>query len=213
MTSVSHTTEVVTLPPAMSIVALDDDADFREYIHRLLDTDGHTVRTVATPDECFAEIAAKIPDVVLLDIKMGRDSGEAVLEQLRTRWPRLCVIVVTGYPSLDSMRQTFKRDVFDYLAKPFSIEDLRRTLAQAAESLGLSHRPQDRLRSQLGRHIRVARTERGWTLKELSEASDVSVSQLSSIERGSHLPSLESLLDIASALDARPSQWLTSAGF
>src|SRR6185295_12055797 len=115
------------------------------------------------------------------------------------RWARLCVIVVTGYPSMDSMRQTFKQDVFDYLAKPFSTAELARCLAQAAESFGLGRRPQDRLRQELGRHIRLARTERGWTLKELSEASGVSVSQLSSIERGAHMPSLESLLTIATA--------------
>ncbi|XHC27230.1 MAG: helix-turn-helix domain-containing protein [Phycisphaerales bacterium] len=47
----------------------------------------------------------------------------------------------------------------------------------------------------------------------MSEASGVSVSQLSSIERGAHLPSLESLLSVANALDAVPSEWLREAGF
>ena len=79
--------------------------------------------------------------------------------------------------------------------------------------MGLGGLPQDRLRQSLGRQIRLARTERGWTLKEMSEASGVSVSQLSSIERGAHLPSLESLLSVATALDAVPSEWLSDAGF
>ncbi len=197
----------------LSVVALDDDEDFREYLRSLLESDGHDVRTVAAPDELFEACRARLPDLVLLDMKMGRHSGDEVLAELRTRWPRLCVVVVTGYPSLDSMRQTFKQDVFDYLAKPFSLEELRRTLNQAAAAYGLGGRPQDRLRQELGRQIRVSRTERGWTLKELSEASGVSVSQVSSIERGAHLPSLESLLAIAHALDARPSEWLAGAGF
>jgi CheY-like chemotaxis protein len=197
----------------LAVVALDDDADFREYLRSLLESDGHDVRAVAGPEELFEACRARLPDVVLLDMKMGRHSGDEVLTELRTRWPRLCVIVVTGYPSLDSMRQTFKQDVFDYLAKPFSIDELRRTLSQAAAAYGLGGRPQDRLRHELGRQIRVSRTERGWTLKELSEASWVSVSQVSSIERGAHLPSLESLLAIAHALEARPSAWLEAAGF
>lgn len=197
----------------LSIVALDDDDDFREYVRRVLEEEGHDVRAVATPTDFYAECERALPDVVLLDIKMGPHSGEEVLAEIRRRWSRLCVIVVTGYPSLESMRETFRRDVFDYLAKPFSVEELRRTLSQAAAAFHLGERPQDRLRQELGRHIRLARTERGWTLKELSDESGVSVSQLSSIERGAHLPSLESLVAVAIALDRKPSDWLRAAGF
>ncbi len=198
--------------PTLSIVALDDDEDFRQYIRAMLEADGHSVRTAATPAEFFTACEDHLPDLVLLDIKMGRYSGEEVLAEVRKRWSRLCVIVVTGYPSLDSMRQTFKQDVFDYLAKPFSVAELRRSLAQAVITLGLGQRPQDRLRHELGRHIRLARTERGWTLKDLSESSGVSVSQLSSIERGAHLPSMESMVAIAVALDQKPSVWFQAAG-
>jgi CheY-like chemotaxis protein/lambda repressor-like predicted transcriptional regulator len=202
----------VSITP-ISIVALDDDEDFRQYIAGVLEADGHHVRTAATPEELYTLCEQSLPDAVLLDIKMGRHSGEEVLEEIRKRWPKLCVIVVTGYPSLDSMRVTFKQDVFDYLAKPFSISELRRSLAQAAEAFGLGARPLDRLRAELGRQIRLARTERGWTLRDLSDQSAVSVSQLSSIERGAHLASVESLIAIAHALDAAPSDWLAAAGF
>ncbi|MFK7883765.1 MAG: response regulator [Phycisphaerales bacterium] len=197
----------------LNIVSLDDDADFREYIGGLLANENHAVRTVATPAELIATCAKELPDVVLLDIKMGEHSGEEALARIRERWPKLCVIILTGYPSMDSMRQTFKQDVFDYITKPFGIEDLRRVLSQAAIEFSLGQRPQDRLRAELGRQIRLARTERGWTLRELSTASGVSVSQLSSIERGTHLPSLESMVVIASALRQTPSSWLLAAGF
>ncbi len=197
----------------MSVVALDDDDDFRQYIRTVLEGQGHEVRTVATPDELFAACEGRLPDVVLLDMKMGRYSGEQVLIEIRHRWAKLCVIVVTGHPSMEQMRQTFKQDVFDYLAKPFSLEDLKSTLRQAVRRLGLGQRPQDRLRQELGRQIRVARTAKGWTLKELSDACGVSVSQLSSIERGAHLPSMESLVGIAGALGESPSAWLSAAGF
>ncbi len=199
--------------PALSIVALDDDADFRQYIVAVLEAEGHQCRAVATPTELYEVCEDRLPDIVLLDMKMGAYSGEDVLVELRTRWPKLCVIVVTGYPSLDSMRETFRRDVFDYLAKPFGLEDLRRSLAQAAEAFGLGELAQARLRRELGRQIRVARTERGWTLRDLSDASSVSVSQLSSIERGTHLPSLESLLAVSRALDCKASEWFSEAGF
>ena len=197
----------------LSIVALDDDPDFREYIADLLSGEGHQVRAVAAPDELFDANREDLPDVVLLDMNMGPVSGVQVLDGLRREWPKLCVIVLTGHPSMDTMRETFKQDVFDYITKPFSLDEIRRVLEDAATRLGLGGKPQDRLRQQLGRHIRLARTSREWTLKDLSESSGVSVSQLSSIERGAHLPSLESLLAIADALEAKPSVWLGESGF
>lgn len=199
--------------PTLNVVALDDDADFREYIETVLADEGHEVRTAATPSELYELGEAELPDVVLLDMNMGRDSGGEVLAELRSRWPKLCVVIVTGYPSLETMRETFKQDAYDYLSKPFSVDELRRVLRQAAADLELGGKPQDRLRRSLGRQIRIARTETGWTLKELSEESAVSVSQLSSIERGAHLPSLESLLAVARALDVLPSEWLRESGF
>jgi DNA-binding NtrC family response regulator len=206
-------TEPHSIAQPLSIVALDDDADFREYITDLLSGDGHSVRAVGTPKALYEACEKELPDIVLLDMNMGKASGQEVLEEIRKRWSRLCVIIITGFPSLETMRSTFKRDVFDYLAKPFGIEELRAALANAANELGLGGLPQDRLRQALGRQIRLARTERGWTLKEMSEAAGVSVSQLSSIERGAHLPSLESLLSVATALDCLPSEWLGEAGF
>ncbi|MEQ9095267.1 MAG: response regulator [Phycisphaerales bacterium] len=199
--------------PSLSIVALDDDADFREYLEGLLADAGHEVRTVATPAALYDACEARLPEVVLLDINMGKDRGEDVLAELRERWEKLCVIVITGHPTMDSMRQTFKKQVFDYVTKPFEPAELTRVLAQAASEYALGVRPQDKLRAALGRQIRLARSAKDWTLKDLSEASGVSVSQLSSIERGAHLPSLESLLMIAQALGALPSEWLAGAEF
>ena len=197
----------------LRVAVLDDDADFLEYVGGVLKARGHATQACSTREELIAACEAGLPDVVLLDMNMGRTSGSDVLAELHERWPRLCVVVVTGYPSMDTMRETFKQDAFDYLAKPFSEADLDRVLAQAASAFGLGQRPQDRLRAELGRRIRLARTDLTWTLKDLSEASGVSVSQLSSVERGTHLPSLESLVAIAMALRTTPSEWLRSAGF
>ncbi len=198
---------------ALRVFALDDDADFREFLEGLLTADGHEAFTFADPNDLFDACDRDVPDVVLLDLKMGDHSGQDVLETIRERWPRMCVIMITGYPSLDSMRETFRKEVFDYIPKPFGVEDLRKSLGSAVEELGLGQRPLDRLRTSLGRQIRLARTERGWTLRRLSESSGVSVSQLSSIERGTHLPSVESLTSIAQALGSAPSEWFSAAGF
>lgn len=170
-------------------------------------------RAFGHPDELFAGCAGRLPDIVLLDMKMGEFKGEQVLEQLQAKYPNICVIIITGYPSLEDMRTTFKLKVFDYLSKPFSLAQLRQTLANAAHTFGFGRTGQDRLRERLGHGIKMLRVDRKWSLKDLASATRLSVSQISSIERGAHLPSIESLLAICQAFDKKPSELLASIDF
>ena len=198
----------------IDIAVLDDDIDFLTYIEDLLKDEGlYSVRTFVEPEALFKGADQKRPDIVLLDMIMGEHRGDKVLEQLLTRYPSICVVVVTGYPSLEDMRTTFKMKVFDYLAKPFSLAQLRQVLANAVESFGLGRAAQDRLRERLGHRIRLLRAERDWSLKDLAACSRLSVSQISSIERGANLPSIESLLAIARAFEKKPSEILDSIDF
>ena len=200
--------------PAVDIAVLDDDLDFRNYLEDFLKDEGlYSVRTFGHPDELFTAAEQRLPDVVLLDMKMGEIRGDKVLEQLLQRWPGLCVIIITGYPSLEDMRATFKLKVFDYLAKPFSLAQLRQTLKNAIDHFGLGRSPQDRLRERLGHRIKMLRVERDWSLKDLAASTKLSVSQISSIERGANLPSIESLLAICKAFDRKPSEVLASIDF
>jgi len=206
--------ELLASAGVVDVAVLDDDIDFRNYIEDLLrDEGGYSVRTFAEQEELFIAAETRIPDIVLLDMKMGTVTGEQVVEQLLQRWPELCIIVITGYPSLENMRATFKLRVFDYLAKPFSLAQLRQTLQNAVEQFGLGRTPQDLLRERLGHRIKLLRVERGWSLKDLAAATRLSVSQISSIERGANLPSVESLLAICRAFERKPSEVLTSIGF
>jgi len=196
------------------IAVLDDDVDFRNYLEDLLKDEGSfTVRAFAHPHEFFAACEEQLPDIVLLDMKMGDVGGDRVLEQLLTRWPGLCVIIITGYPSLEDMRATFKLKVFDYLAKPFTLAQLRQVLKNATEAFGLDRSPQDRLRERLGHGIKMLRVERDWSLKDLAQQTKLSVSQISAIERGTNMPSMESLLAISKAFERKPSEILAGIDF
>ena len=125
---------ITTANGLIEIAVLDDDLDFRNYIEDFLRDEGHyAARTFAHPEDLFAAAEQRIPDIVLVDMKMGEFTGDKVVEHLLTRWPELCIIIVTGYPSLEDMRATFKLRVFDYLAKPFSLAQLRQTLQNAVE--------------------------------------------------------------------------------
>ena len=197
----------------VDIAVLDDDLDFRNYIEDLLRDEGYEVRTFATAEELLAASELRVPDIVLVDMKMGPITGDKVVEQLLSRWANMCIVIVTGYPSLEDMRATFKLRVFDYLSKPFSLAQLRQILHNAIEQFSLGRTPQDRLRERLGHRIKLLRVERDWSLKDLAAAAKLSVSQISSIERGANLPSIESLLAICRAFERKPSELFSSIDF
>ena len=137
--------------PSVDIAVLDDDSDFIQYIEDFLNDEGlYTVRTFTHPDKLFLSCRERAPEIIFLDMKMGPFQGQEVLERLQQSHPGVCVIIVTGYPSLEDMRATFKRQVFDYLAKPFSLGQLRQTLKNAIAARGLGRTPQDLVRDRLG---------------------------------------------------------------
>jgi len=86
-------------------------------------------------------------------------------------------------------------------------------LKNAVEAYGLSQAAQDRLRERLGHAIKLLRVARAWSLKELAAHTRLSVSQISAIERGTNLPSIESFLAICRAFDKKPSEVLASIEF
>ena len=199
---------------AADIAILDDDLDFRTYLEDILaDEKIYTIRAFATPAKLFTSCEERVPDIVLLDMKMGEISGDKVVEQLLAKWPNLCVIIITGYPSLEDMRATFKLKVFDYVAKPFTLAQLRQVLKNAVEAFGLGGALQTRLRERLGHAIKMLRVSRDWSLKDMAAHTRLSVSQISAIERGANLPSVESLLSICAAFGKKPSEVLASIEF
>src|SRR5204862_4147588 len=96
--SVSMMAMVETTAQTLADIAvLDDDLDFRTYLEDFLKDEGaYTVRTFGNAADFFAGCEERLPDIVPLDMKMGDVTGDKVLEQLLTRWPGLCVIVITG---------------------------------------------------------------------------------------------------------------------
>lgn len=198
----------------IEIAVLDDDPDFLQFMEDLLTDEGsYSVRCFTSPEPLYRAFEDHPPSILLLDMKMGEHQGDTVMQEVQTRWSSVCIIVVTGYPSLEDMRAKFQQKVFDYLAKPFSIDALRQTLGKAIVTYGLGRSQQDLLRERLGPRIRMLRTERNWSLKEFAAATNLSVSQLSSIERGAHLPSMESFLAVCQALENKPSEIFASIGF
>ncbi len=114
-----------------SILVVDDEPVVQDTMKWLLHTQGYEVTTAATGEEALARIAQQEFDVMLSDIKMPGLNGLDVLERSRALKPRLAVILMTGYATLDTAIEALRRGASDYLRKPFELDDLTLSVERA----------------------------------------------------------------------------------
>jgi FixJ family two-component response regulator len=113
------------------LLVVDDDKVFREELGELLRDDGHTVATEGSVAKALEALGAAEFDVVLTDLKMPRTSGMELLREVRDRWPRTLVVMITGFATIETALEAMKGGAFDYVRKPFRIEQVRETLRLA----------------------------------------------------------------------------------
>ncbi len=96
---------------------------------------GFDTEQAGTGEEALERIEKEPPDIVLLDHKLPGMSGLEVLERLRQRGDDLLVVMITAYASLDTAVTATKRGAYDFLAKPFTPDELKSALFKAAKHL------------------------------------------------------------------------------
>jgi len=113
------------------ILVLDDVLDAAVMIKRILERKGHRV-AVFTEEEAALEHARTHPvEVAILDIRLKKMSGVDMLEELKKVSPQTQVIMLTGYPTLETARQSKELGAFDYCIKPIDKEELEEKVASA----------------------------------------------------------------------------------
>jgi DNA-binding NtrC family response regulator len=189
--------------PQLSILVVDDDQDVCEYLQDFLTSEGFLVTVVNDPTQAMECMRQSEFHVVVLDIMMPKLNGIDLLEQIRHNDDDIAVIILTGYPSLETATSSIEHDVSAYIRKPFTISEFRDAIQRIAKKKGLILRREDELHATIGRSIRELRKARGLTLKQMSRRTKLSVSLLSQIERAESSASVSSLFKVATALDVR----------
>ncbi len=128
----------------MRILVVDDDVVFREELAELLRDDGHEVAAASSVPKAVEALTRDEVDVVLTDLKMPRHGGLELLREVRRQWPRTLVVLITGFASVDTALEAMKAGAFDYLRKPFRIEQLRGTLELASQERAFAAPPERR---------------------------------------------------------------------
>ena len=119
-----------------SILIVDDEKDIRELIGDILKDEGFSTRLAANSDDCMAEINAEPPSLMILDIwlKDSRMDGIDILKSVRRDNPDIPVVIISGHGNIEIAVAAIKQGAYDFIEKPFNIDQLMVVVSRAMET-------------------------------------------------------------------------------
>ena len=106
------------------ILVLDDVLDAGRLIKRILERAGHEVAAFTEEEEAIAHARNNPIDLAILDIKLKKMTGVEVLEELKKLQPKMKAIMLTGYPTMETARESLHLGANDYCVKPIDKDEL-----------------------------------------------------------------------------------------
>jgi len=113
------------------IVVVDDELSMRELLELMLTREGYDVTCAASGAEALGLIDKVQADLLLCDIRLGDMTGLDVLRQWKKKQPHTVVIMISAYASTETAVEAMNDGAFDYVPKPFDIEEVKETIANA----------------------------------------------------------------------------------
>ena len=113
------------------IVIIDDDPSILGLMVQVCRQMGHEVVARGSGREGMAAVGEVRPELLLVDLKIPDMNGLEVIQECRREYPGTAVVMVTGFASVETAVEAMKLGAFDYLTKPFELDDLRRTVERA----------------------------------------------------------------------------------
>ena len=133
---------------AARILVVDDERSLREFLEIFFRREGFSVTTAASVDEALVAVGADDFDVVVSDVQLGGSSGLELLRHVKDAAPDTVVIMITAFATAESAIEAMKQGAYDYITKPFKVDELRLVIDKALEKKGLTEENQ-RLRTAL----------------------------------------------------------------
>ncbi|RKQ71076.1 two-component system nitrogen regulation response regulator NtrX [Litorimonas taeanensis] len=121
------------------ILIVEDEVDIREMIAGILEDEGHKTRQAGTSQAALEAVRKRQPNLVVLDVwlKGSEMDGIEVLDALKSYYPTLPVIVISGHGTVETAVSAIRKGAYDYIVKPFKSEKLIVTVSRALESARL----------------------------------------------------------------------------
>ncbi|MBW2554645.1 MAG: sigma-54-dependent Fis family transcriptional regulator [Deltaproteobacteria bacterium] len=133
-----------------SVLVVDDEPGIREFLQIMLDREGYDVSCAANGREAINFFKKKRYDVVVADIRMPKVNGFEVLTTIKEISPETNVIMITAYASFESAVESMKEGAYDYITKPFNVDEVKMTVKNALQKKGAVEEVVDRKREKGG---------------------------------------------------------------
>ncbi len=118
-----------------SILVLDDEPIVLKRLQPALEKYGYQVEVFSRSQDAFNRIKEKNFDIVITDLKMEGLDGMQFLMEVKNRSPKTEVIVITGFATMETAKESFQKGVFDFLAKPFKLGEILDAVKRAQEKI------------------------------------------------------------------------------
>ena len=118
------------------ILIVDDERDIRELISEILIDEGYTTRLAGTSDDAMREITSQPPGLLILDIWL-KDSdmdGIDILKKVKSDYPEVPVVIISGHGNIEIAVAAIKQGAYDFIEKPFNIDQLLVVIRRAMET-------------------------------------------------------------------------------
>src|SRR6202163_4617935 len=137
--ALSPTNAVPQTQPAnfLNLLIVDDERSIREGCREVAHSLGFTAHAADSAEQAYRQLDNQAFDAVLLDLRLPGAGGLEVLRRVKEKRPEAVVVVVTGYGTVQSAVQAMKNGAYDYVTKPFSVDELKMLLERVASHLKL----------------------------------------------------------------------------
>jgi len=119
------------------ILVVDDEQFIRETIERTLTSKGYEVISAVNRAETIERLSNDDPDLILLDMNLGKESGLDILREIKEADPDILVIIITGYGTVETAVEALKMGAYDYIKKPFKADAIHLIVRLALETQSL----------------------------------------------------------------------------
>ena len=118
-----------------SILVVDDELLIRDLLYDFFQQQGWNIAIAENAERALEILRSRKIDLMLTDIKMPAMDGLALTTQVRSLYPHIPVVLMTGYPSVETAVEGIKAKVGDYIIKPFNINKLFKVLKSQLEEV------------------------------------------------------------------------------